>query len=62
MANREDDLSDALAALVAHYKRHTDHRCEILENAEQVLAGHPLPRFELPDDLGQHKSTKVDRT
>jgi DNA-directed RNA polymerase specialized sigma24 family protein len=42
---REQDLVDALAALVRHYKRHTTHRCEILADAEDVLAGLPYPRI-----------------
>jgi hypothetical protein len=40
-----DDLVDALTALVKHYSRHTSHRCDIIEEAEGVLAGQPLPRM-----------------
>lgn len=48
---RERDLTESLTALVRHYKRHTQHRCEILTDAEDVLAGKPLVRIELPDDM-----------
>jgi hypothetical protein len=43
---REQDLKDALEALLKHYKRHVKHRCEIVTNAEVVLAGEPLLRFD----------------
>lgn len=47
---RERDLTSALSTLVRHYKRHTPHRCEILEDAEAVLEGKPYPHFD-PDDV-----------
>jgi hypothetical protein len=50
-AERTTDLMDALQALVNHYKRFVKHRCEILADAETVLRGEPLPRFDIPEDL-----------
>ena len=40
---REQRLADALGPLITHYRRHTDHRCEIYTDAQAALAEYEAP-------------------
>ena len=40
---REQRLAEALGPLITHYRRHTDHRCEIYTDAQAALAEYEAP-------------------
>ena len=40
------ELAQALGPLIAHYRRHTDHRCEIYTDAQAALAEYHALRGE----------------